>query len=167
MNRPHAQHGFIFLEWLIVVCIVAILSAIALPRALSLVYEWTINYEANCLLSDIRHIQMLSRTTQENLLGDKRGSMRTVPEIQLFAYGYRIDGNLHSPKQNHSFAPYIKITLNPYGGGTGDLGVIRFEKNGVLSTAPLTIRFMVDGNPVIYKQIIVHKSGRSRIEVGE
>lgn len=163
MIGRETERGFLVLEWLLVICVVGIFSAVVLPRALSFAYDWAIDYEANRLLGEIRHVQMLARTTQDSLVGDRSGAVRTVPEIQLLARGYRIDGNPRARSAKHSLIPFVRITLLPYGEEAGDLQAIRFGRNGYLETSPLKIRFTVEGRPSVYRQIVLHKSGRSRI----
>ena len=157
------EDGFLAVEWILGICVIAVVSVIIFPHAASLIAKWEVDYEANALLRDIRHVQMLARTTQDMLVGDDIDKVQAVPEIQLFPYGYRIDGDYRVPSELHRFLPHIRIALVPLRKEVGDLRVIRYARNGYLETVPLRIYFMIEGEKRIYKQIVLHKSGRSRM----
>ena len=64
------EDGFLAVEWILGICVIAVVSVIIFPHAASLIAKWEVDYEANALLRDIRHVQMLTRTTQDMLVGD-------------------------------------------------------------------------------------------------
>lgn len=58
------EQGSLLLEVIVACAVLAVLSMAALPRALAIYREVALEYEMQCLLSDIRYVREVSRTTQ-------------------------------------------------------------------------------------------------------
>ena len=58
------EQGSLLLEVIVACAVLAVLSMAALPRALAIYREAALEYEMQCLLSDIRYVREISRTTQ-------------------------------------------------------------------------------------------------------
>ena len=76
------EQGSLLLEVIVACAVLAVLSMAALPRALAIYREAALEYEMQCLLSDIRYVREISRTTQ---VWPK--SMKGKAEQQLPSHG--------------------------------------------------------------------------------
>lgn len=55
------EQGSLLLEVIVACAVLAVLSMAALPRALAIYREAALEYEMQCLLSDIRYVREISR----------------------------------------------------------------------------------------------------------
>ena len=59
------EQGSLLVEVIVACAVLAILAMAALPRGLLLYREAALEYEVQCLLSDIRYMREISRTTEQ------------------------------------------------------------------------------------------------------
>ncbi len=142
--RPRAQAGFSLLEVVVVLVILGITSAMAIPRTMS-GGGASINagYEAQRLASDLRHAQTLARSggkcTRLSVASASSYSVTSAAgSAQCTATPWT---NVTSPAKNGLFS----ITL----------------KNGVSVSAPAAVTFNPAGAPLAAVQLSVTGGGKT------
>ena len=89
MSRPkwfseEAQAGWVLLELLLCCVLLGVLAVATMPAARELYLKAAVEYETECLFSDIRQLQALSRTVNYNDTGPGRSlEMESKPSLAL------------------------------------------------------------------------------------
>ena len=58
------EHGSLLIEVIIAGAVLAVFAMVALPNGLAIYREAAVEYEVQCLLSDIRYMREVSRPTE-------------------------------------------------------------------------------------------------------
>lgn len=173
MLMRERQAGFMLGEVLLILALLTIIGAHAVPQAARFFRQMAVEYEAEKLLSSIRYCQNLSRTTADNAwgYGAKNPNKRDV-YLQLSAEGNQIfagDGDIIF---SHNYLPGVNVVKvcqeqgKTYYDAMGDLA---FNANGQpksLGKNMMTILIYYQGYPAEGQKIMVSKGGRIRMERG-
>ena len=69
------EHGSLLIEVIIACAVLAVFAMVALPNGLAIYREAAVEYEVQCLLSDIRHARGLAH---DGTLAEEHGAERCV-----------------------------------------------------------------------------------------
>lgn len=107
------EQGSLLLEVIVACAVLAVLSMAALPRALAIYREAALEYEMQCLLSDIRYVREISRTTQVWPKSMKGKAEQQLPSWRQAQMRFRRTGYTMlagSARQgSHDFLPGIEL----------------------------------------------------------
>lgn len=144
------QKGFSLLEPILVAAIISIISLYAFPSIISFSDELQIDYEANKLVSDLRYLQELSLSNQNNHNLFPSVSSETFPQIFFSNKKYYITHNKKTIL-TRNFPADMKISRNRSN--------LSFANNG--NATNLTISMELRNSR---RNIIVDVVGRIRVE---
>lgn len=167
MKAKHCQDGFALTVVLIFVLAIGMGTALVLPRALKWQHAAIVQQETDCLMSDLRLMQQMTRTTSVYPVEETKEHTwnDAVPELEIreneHAYMiWRKTHEQHMPTSSrllrHAYSPVLTVHANIP-------GRIRFGSNGG-TTNPTTIYIYYDGERADGKKIILDSVGRIRVE---
>ncbi len=167
MKATHGQDGFALTVVLIFVLAIGMGTALVLPRALRWQHAAIVQQETDCLLSDLRLLQQMTRTSSvypvEETVDHEWNDAVPELEIREAEHAYMIWRKTHeqhlptsSRLLRHAFPSMLTIRANIP-------GRIRFGRNGG-TTNPTTIYIYYDGERADGKKIILDSVGRIRVE---
>lgn len=160
------EQGSLLLEVIVACAVLAVLSMAALPRALAIYREAALEYEMQCLLSDIRYVREVSRTTQVWPKSMKGKAEQQLPSWRQAQMRFRRTGYTMlagSARQgSHDFLPGIELKGRFV---TGDLDgpALAFGDEGILMTPCTMVLFWTEA-PQSLRRIILSAGGRVRVE---
>ncbi|WP_270400287.1 type II secretion system protein [Mitsuokella multacida] len=160
------EQGSLLVEVIVACAVLAILAMAALPRGLLLYREAALEYEVQCLLSDIRYMREISRTTEQwpesmKQNGKQRPPQRRQARMQFRRTGYTMlaGGVTH---KRHDFLPGMELT-GGFATGAIDGPILTFGDDGLLKT-PCTMVLSWADSPKSLRKIILSAGGRCRVE---
>ncbi|WP_026765932.1 hypothetical protein [Selenomonas ruminantium] len=167
------QAGFMLGEVLLVLALLMIIGAHAVPQAAKFFRQTAVEYEAEKLLSTIRYCQNLSRTTADNAwgYGAKNPNKRDI-YLQLSAEGNQIFAGEGDIIVSHNYLPQVNVVKVYQENGKNhydDLVNLAFNANGQpksLGKNMMTILIYYQGYPAEGQKIMISKGGRIRMERG-
>lgn len=168
MKRPHGQTGepqagWALLELLLCSALLGVLAVTAMPAVQELYLGAAVEYETECLYSDIRKLQVLSRTTCYNKTGPERPvQQKRTPSLSLSAAEYSW---WQGPDtfQRHKCLPGVQLAVDGPVGGTGS--VIAFTADSWPDKRLMTIYVFTEGRKNEGRRIRI-SNGRVRVERG-
>ena len=165
------QAGTMLLEVILLIALLMILAARAVPEACKFYRQAAVEYEAEQLLSSIRYCQNMSRMTEESAWGyGAKESRRHYVFIKLFPDYNQIAGSGRDIIGSHHYLPGVKaVKIHQEQGQTiFDAPVeLFFRANGQPKTGDMmTILIYYQGYPQDGQRIMVSKGGRIRMERG-
>ena len=160
------EHGSLRIEVIIACAVLAVVAMGALPNGLAIYREAAVEYEVQCLLSDIRYMREVSRTTERWPKSMERRDAYQLPlrrqaQMRFRRGGYTMlaGSAVHS---SHDFLPGIVITgrcaTSAWDGSALTVGV-----DGLLAT-PCTMLIYMEGHPQSARKLILSAGGRGRVE---
>ena len=158
--------GFALLEIVSMAAVIACLTAVVIPCAVSFYREAALEYETQHLLADIRRAQSLSRLAVESGWGYGSATpYKQLVEINIGsdAYTFRVQSMNGSVFLTHSYLPLIHVRRKDMTAG----GKLSFDKNGGLTnkgTQMMTLDIYYEGQEEKKRQIIISKAGRVRLK---
>ena len=158
------QAGWVLLELLLCCALTGALAMVAVPAVYELYLEAAVEYETECLYSDIRKLQVLSRTTCYNRSGPERPvSWKKYPSLALGATGYRWrQGN--ATFQKHECLPGVEMAVEGY--VSSPEAVIAFTATSWPDNRLMTIDVYAKGHRAEGRRIMI-SNGRVRAERGK
>ena len=151
------------LHVLLAASIMAVLAAVALPRARALYVRAAVEYEAVHLIGELRRIQAVSRTTAMPLymLGGTAAGSRE-PQLYVRNGSYEIvphGGAGHV----HRMLPLVRVTQVTAGGKP-----MAFDRNGGIGQGSnnMTIRIEAEGYARDALNVIIDSAARIRLQRG-
>ena len=151
------------LHVLLAASIMAVLAAVALPRARALYVRAAVEYEAVHLIGELRRIQAVSRTTAMPLymLGGTAAGSRE-PQLYVRNGSYEIvphGGAGHV----HRMLPLVRVTQVTAGGKP-----MAFDRNGGIGQGSnnMTIRIEAEGYARDALNVIIDNAARIRLQRG-
>ena len=155
--------GMMLLHVLLAASIMAVLAAVALPRARALYVRAAVEYEAVHLIGELRRIQAVSRTTAMPLymLGGTAAGSRE-PQLYVRNGSYEIvphGGAGHV----HRMLPLVRVTQVTAGGKP-----MAFDRNGGIGQGSnnMTIRIEAEGYARDALNVIIDSAARIRLQRG-
>ena len=155
--------GMMLLHVLLAASIMAVLAAVALPRARALYVRAAVEYEAVHLIGELRRIQAVSRTTAMPLymLGGTAAGSRE-PQLYVRNGSYEIvphGGAGHV----HRMLPLVRVTQVTAGGKP-----MAFDRNGGIGQGSnnMTIRIEAEGYARDALNVIIDNAARIRLQRG-
>ncbi len=151
----------------IIACaVLAVFAMVALPNGLAIYREAAVEYEVQCLLSDIRYMREVSRTTERWPKSMERRDAYQLPlrrqaQMRFRRGGYTMlaGSAVHS---SHDFLPGIVIT-GRFATSSRDGIALTFGDDGLLAT-PCTMLIYMEGHPQSARKLILSAGGRCRVE---
>ena len=168
-KEKNRQAGFVLIEVVLMVILIACLCGTAIPAAMQFYREMAIEYEAEHLLSDIRRTQALSRMLVERTYGyGGTDNRQQEVEIELGSTGYTmlVTSGSGGDRVIHTYLPLVKVSRQSNGEGAAT-GLIAFKSNGELKnvgTGMMTLLVVCEGWPQEGRKIMISRAGRVRIE---
>lgn len=169
MRRGHgaggeAQAGWVLLELLLCCVMLGVLALAAVPAVRELYLEAAVEYETECLYTDIRQLQVLSRTTCYLNEGAERPVQRLrLPSLLLNKTYYQWRQG-EDDLRRHTCLPGVYIALRGRTSPAGD--VIVFTDDSWPSTRLMTIDVFAEGRRPEGRHILI-SNGRIRVERGK
>ncbi|EKU70485.1 Tfp pilus assembly protein FimT/FimU [Selenomonas sp. F0473] len=160
-----AMRGMALLEMLVGLSVAAVILSAALPIGISIYARAAVTYEAAYLVSELRRVQAVSRTTAMPLyvLEQHRAGTRN-PSLHICADGYDIRHPVEGIARRHDLLPLIRLhrhnlTNRPAAfGGNGDVAWSQ--------SANMTIRIYARGHEEDFVSVVIDRAARIRIERG-
>ena len=151
------------LHVLLAASIMAVLAAVALPRARALYVRAAVEYEAVHLIGELRRIQAVSRTTAMPLymLG---GTAAGAREPQLYVRNGSYEIAPHGGAGHvHRMLPLVRVTQVTAGGKP-----MAFDRNGGIGQGSnnMTIRIEAEGYARDALNVIIDSAARIRLQRG-
>lgn len=160
------EQGSLLLEVIIACAVLMVLAMAALPNGLALYREAALEYEAQCLLSDIRYMREVSRTTESWPRHMEKKAVYQLPPRRQAQMRFRHGGYTmlagSAVQRRHDFLPGIVLT-GRFATGKTDGTALTFGDDGLLAT-PCTMLLYMEGHPQAARKIILSAGGRCRIE---
>ncbi|SDG45247.1 Tfp pilus assembly protein FimT [Selenomonas sp. WCT3] len=163
------QAGFVLMEVLMLMAIMALLGLVAIPSAMQFYREAAIEYETEHLLSDLRRTQSLNRLIE----GANHGFYvrdgvvkKAVMEIRSEDYCVTVSSSQEETSMSHHYLPLVRVSRQ-WNGTNVDSGPITFKDNGELKNVGLgmmTLLICCEGWPQEGRKIMISKAGRIRVE---
>ena len=155
--------GMMLLHVLLAASIMAVLAAVALPRARALYVRAAVEYEAVHLIGELRRIQAVSRTTAMPLymLG---GTAAGAREPQLYVRNGSYEIVPHGGAGHvHRMLPLVRVTQVTAGGKP-----MAFDRNGGIGQGSnnMTIRIEAEGYARDALNVIIDSAARIRLQRG-
>ena len=155
--------GMMLLHVLLAASIMAVLAAVALPRARALYVRAAVEYEAVHLIGELRRIQAVSRTTAMPLymLG---GTAAGAREPQLYVRNGSYEIAPHGGAGHvHRMLPLVRVTQVTAGGKP-----MAFDRNGGIGQGSnnMTIRIEAEGYARDALNVIIDSAARIRLQRG-
>lgn len=161
------SHGFTLIELIIALCMIAILSAYAIPNYRTFQQNQTMTHEINRLVATINHARNQSIIGQDHVILCATGSHEACDASSQWHAGWMVfvDRN-----RNQAFDAEDLMLLNEMGMDqslTAQASIhrprIRFDQTGFAPGANQTIRFCDERGAEHGKAIIVSNVGRPRL----
>lgn len=135
------QHGFVLLEIIIGLMIVSVAAMAVLPRLARLYGEAAAEYTAQCILSDIRFAQSVSRTSvhRSAIYGVTSEPIKIVLSVDSYIVRAGAVQNVAQQK----YLPLTHVT-RVESGTEYKSGRIAFANNGQLDSSPVTLHIYND-----------------------
>lgn len=155
--------GMMLLHVLLAASIMAVLAAVALPRARALYVRAAVEYEAVHLIGELRRIQAVSRTTAMPLYmlgGTAAGSREPQLYVQDGSYEIVPHGGAGHV---HRMLPLVRVTQVTAGGKP-----MAFDRNGGIGQGSnnMTIRIEAEGYARDALNVIIDSAARIRLQRG-
>ena len=165
LMRTVGMRGLALLNVLLAISALAVLLAVGLPHAISLYARAATQYEAMCLIGELRRIQAISRTTAMplNMYQDRRGWER-VPRLRFEDGGYVLNRPFGETLHIHHPLPLVRfeqMTLK-------NTRVV-FHRNGELSekwSHNMTILVYAEGYKEDALRVVIDHAARIRLQRG-
>ena len=155
--------GMMLLHVLLAASIMAVLAAVALPRARALYVRAAVEYEAVHLIGELRRIQAVSRTTAMPLymLGGTAAGARE-PQLYVRNGSYEIVPHGGAGRV-HRMLPLVRVTQVTAGGKP-----MAFDRNGGIGQGSnnMTIRIEAEGYARDALNVIIDSAARIRLQRG-
>ncbi|WP_302609997.1 Tfp pilus assembly protein FimT/FimU [uncultured Mitsuokella sp.] len=164
-ERP-SERGFFVVEAVLACLVVMILASVAMPRAVALYREAVLEYETQCLLSDIRYMRELSRSTEPRpkaLDWDHNGEKGRRAGLYFQRDGYVLIAGSHVFRE-HRYAAGIKMS-GPLLSDGRTTKPLTFGDDGSLRN-PCTMYLFVANQQSCGRRFILSAGGRCRVERG-
>lgn len=161
-----AERGFLAIEAVLACLVVMILASVAVPRGMALYREAVLEYETQCLLSDLRYMRELARSTEPRpkaLEWDYNGFPERRATMYLQRDGYVMLAGGHRFRE-HRYAGNIRMSGPFLTNGTVNKP-LTFGENGTLRN-PCTMDLVFEGQPGPGRRFILSAGGRCRVERG-
>lgn len=160
------EQGSLLIEVIIACAAIMVLAATALPNGLALYREAALEYEVQCLLSDIRYVREVSRTTERWPRSMEQSTVYQLPldrqaQMRFRQGGYTMLAGM-KVCSSHDFLPGIALK-GRFVTGRGDGPPLTFGNDGLLTT-PCTMLLYVEDHPQFVRKIILSAGGRCRVE---
>lgn len=163
--RTVGMRGLALLNVLLAISALAVLLAVGLPHAISLYARAATQYEAMCLIGELRRIQAISRTTAMplNMYQDRRGWER-VPRLRFEDGCYVLNRPFGETLHIHHPLPLVRfeqMTLK-------NTRVV-FHRNGELSETwshNMTILVYAEGYKEDALRVVIDRAARIRLQRG-
>lgn len=164
-NLRQEESGVVFLEVLIVLTVMGIFAAFALPRGASFLRMAAVEYETEHLLSDVKWVQSRTRT-----YGYLTSDISSVPHPENGWLRLLIKSNVYeimNPKgaeRTHKFLPCVRAkVIGRAVGAVSDRDSLEFGINGGVIRGG-TIRIFWEGYELYGRDVIVDAAGRIRVQ---
>ena len=162
--RCRQERGIVLLNILLALSIFAVLLSTVLPAARSIYAHAAVEYEAMCLISELRRVQAISRTTAMPLYMMERPlSSERAPQIRIRYGTYE----LHHPFQQdrvHMPLPFVRITQETMGETP-----VAFTRNGDIEriwSHNMKIRVYAQGYEHESLYVVIDRAARIRLQRG-
>lgn len=149
------QKGFAAIEMLIMTIIISIIAVIAIPRFVSFSNEQQLDFEAALLVSDLRYLQEIARTTNRQHMDFIHVKAESQPSITFNTTGYIILKNRSIIRQH----TYPAGTTVSHTGLSPSTQFPAFGQNGNASAFTITMKL---GKAT--RNVIVDTVGRVRVQ---
>lgn len=160
------EQGSLFIEVIVACAVLVIFAMTALSNGLALYREAALEYEVQRLLSDIRYMREISRTTESwpRYMEVKEAyqlPMRRQAKMQFRHGGYTmLAGSVI--RGSHDFLPGIVLT-GRFATSSRDGMALTFGDDGLLAT-PCTMLLYMEGHPQSARKLILSAGGRCRVQ---
>ncbi|MGN0950988.1 MAG: Tfp pilus assembly protein FimT/FimU [Mitsuokella sp.] len=161
-----SERGFLLVEAVLACFVVMILASVAVPRGMALYREAVLEYETQCLLSDIRYMRELSRSTEPRpkaLEWDYNGQRERRAGMYFQRDGYVLIAGSRTFRE-HKYAGGIQMS-GPLLSDVETKRPLVFGDNGVLVN-PCTMYLFFAGQQSSGRRFILSAGGRCRVERG-
>mgnify|MGYP006979533927 CR=1 FL=1 len=162
--RRMGMRGMALLSLLTALFVIAVLASAALPLGLSLYARAAVEYEAMCLIGELRRVQAISRMTAMPLYMMERPlSSERAPQIRIRYGTYE----LHHPFQQdrvHMPLPFVRITQE-----TMEETPVVFTRNGDIEriwSHNMKIRVYAQGYEHESLYVVIDRAARIRLQRG-
>lgn len=162
--RCRQEGGIVLLNILLALSIFAVLLSTVLPAARSIYAHAAVEYEAMCLIGELRRVQAISRTTAMPLyMMESPLSSERAPQIRIRYGTYE----LHHPFQQdrvHMPLPFVRITQE-----TMEETPVVFTRNGDIEriwSHNMKIRVYAQGYEHESLYVVIDRAARIRLQRG-
>ena len=157
--------GWMLLEVMIVTMLMGIVTVVAMPRLARMYAEAATEYTAQCLLSDIRYAQTISRTGvhQAAIYHDQDIYSGSLLIVEISPGYYRVRMGAFNYLMSHKLLPFTHVTW-VRSSGEDSYGEVYFAKNGNLVSSPVTFHIYNDAGPRRGWHLMVSSGARVRLE---
>ena len=158
------EQGSLLVEVIVACAVLAILAMAALPRGLLLYREAALEYEVQCLLSDIRYMREISRTNN-GLESMKQKPKQQLPQRRQARMQFRRTGYTMLAGGGPANAIFCRASSSRRlrDGGSMDGPALAFGDDGIFKTPCTMVLFWTD-SPQSLRKIILSAGGRARVE---
>lgn len=166
------QAGGMVLEVILVLTLLTLVSAHALPQACKFYRQAAVEYEAEQLLAAIRYCQLMSRTTADSAWNyGAQSSIKRSVFLQLAPQGNQIFAGERDIVAINNYLPGVKAVKIYQEKGVDcydDHAVLAFKADGRPKSIGnmMTILIYYQGYLLEGQKIMVSKGGRIRMERG-
>ena len=159
------QSGWMLLEVMIVTMLMGIVTVVAMPRLARMYAEAATEYTAQCLLSDIRYAQTISRTGVHPMpvYNDSDIYSGGYLIIEISPGYYRVRMGAFNYLVNHKLLPFTHVTW-VRSSGEDPYSEVYFTKNGELVSSPVTFHIYNDASPRRGWRLMISSGSRVRLE---
>lgn len=168
MLTRERQAGFMLLEVLLLLPVLVIISAHALPQSARFYRQIVVEYEAEQLLSAIRYCQNISRITVENAWGyGAKEPIKRAVYLKLLTERNEIYAGGRDVIARHNYLPGVNVVKVYQEKGVSHYETpvkLDFSANGRPLTTGMTILIYYQGYPMEGQKIMISKGGRIRME---
>lgn len=144
--------GFTIFEIIIVITILSITALTALPKIITFTDEQRVENEAVILVSELRYLQEITRTTQKWHSEFRSAPYELTPSMKFRTNDYYIEKDGQHTHE-HTFPSDMKWHINR------NNNTVEFAANG--DAPPCTISMQIG---TAHRNVIIDSAGRVRIE---
>lgn len=165
-GRPSEQ-GFMAVEAIFACLVVMLFASVAIPRAAAFYREAVLEYELQSLLSDIRYMRELSRSTEARpaeVGWDYNGERERRAGMYFQHEGYVLIAGSHIFRE-HKYVSGIRMSGPMVSDSNTKQQLLMFGDDGVLSK-PCTLYLFWSEQQSCGRRLILSAGGRCRVERG-